>query len=763
MLAAGVATDTAATGSVISEAAVILPTRERSVILEDVPLCHASVPLYFSELFYFSVYLLLRGLMLPILVESSVLVPMWALSCVTPPQPGTAVFARLPPVSVMFAYWSVPFRSDGVLQPTLARRVSYGDLTATEVAAVVDSGSEEEGSDAEHTGTQAGTSIHIAAHVDEDGSDDGSGTHNEFIDDITDKFSGQSSSDDAEEFYNCENVDAAGHDMPGSPNLSQTVDPPVVAAPAVQGHVDVPDNATHRASSRPKVKTKKALYVDTLSQDRHAADLVHEDDRCDPSVAVPQPSLTPEQLEQYAVDVACAVASQSIVSPPPATVYLEDLDGPPMPSQAATRSQNSKKKAMPVSLSQIPVHTSFGSMSSSDGVVPIPVKTMGVPTSSSASVTAKSKASAKTTSPPVSVDVPSLPPAAGDTPCSAVAASVGSSGKQPDSVFLASLDAFLGCIQIPFETHPLKTTTTITQTCLVLVIRMSPLLTCSVALVAHHLSHRSQFCCLCTTSSEPEDDVLRVMLPEIQEEQLRAHYAVLPGLGTVCVTVPISQDPSSFDQPCYVTIEDVACLFNKNTVHSLIAAQQFTGSGPYCNLSTLGHASVTCDGRKALYRGHAAVAGDGGCCGKRIGMRLPALQPWHRESTLISLLFDQEIITSENISTAGIFLATRALSTVQQNNNNRYPSPTLQKKAPAAKGGQSGNLTPSRSAWPKSPSKPTTLASRPVPEWEYYHCLGFNDEVPIFDGHTSKGSHFLFRSTDFTGLAALPVVPAIRT
>ncbi|KAK0493393.1 hypothetical protein EDD18DRAFT_1108175 [Armillaria luteobubalina] len=549
------------------------------------------------------VYLLLRGLVLPVLVE-----------------------------------WS-----NGVLQPTLARRVSYGDLTATEVTAVVNSGSEEEGSDAEHAGTQAGTSIHI----DEDGSDDGSGTHNEFIDDIADKFSGQSSSDDAKEFYDCENVDAAGRDMLGSPNLSQTVDPPVVAAPAVQGRVDVPDNATHRASSRPKVKTKKALL-----QDHHAADL-------------------------YAIDVACAVASQSVVSPPPATVYLEDLDGPPMPSQAAACSRNSKKKAVPVSLSQIPVHTSFGSMSSSNGVVPVPVKTMGVPMLSGASVTAKSKASAKTMSPPVSVDVPSLPPAAGDTPCSAVAASVGLSDDDDDHM------------NMPSAGDPSA-------------VSAPPL-------------------------PEPEDDALCVMLPEIQEEQLHAHYVALPGLGTVRVMVPIGQDLSSFDQPCYVTIEDVARLFNKNTIYSLIAAQQFTGSSPYCNLSTLGHVSITCDGRKALYRGHTAV----------------------------TLVMGVVVESALNISTARIFLATRALSMVQQNNNNRYPSPVLQKKAPAAEGGQSGNLTPSRSAWPKSPLKPATLASRPVPEQEYYHCLGFNDEVPIFDGRASKGSHFLFCSADFTGLAAL--------
>ncbi|KAK0227840.1 hypothetical protein IW262DRAFT_1455022 [Armillaria fumosa] len=178
---------------------------------------------------------------------------------------------------------------------------------------------------------------------------------------------------------------------------------------------------------------------------------------------------------------------------------------------------------------------------------------------------------------------------------------------------------------------------------------------------------------------DPEDDVLCVMLPEIQEEQLHTHYVALPGLGTVRVMVPIGQDPSSFDQPCYIMIDDVAHLFNKNTICSLIVAQQFTGSGPYCNLSTLGLLSLTCDD----------------------------------------------------------------------------PSPALQKKPPATDGGQSSNLTPGKSAWPKSPSKPATLTSHPIPEWEYYHCLGFNNEVPIFDGHASKGSHFLFCSTDFTGMSAL--------
>ncbi|KAK0227839.1 hypothetical protein IW262DRAFT_1455019 [Armillaria fumosa] len=323
-------------------------------------------------------------------------------------------------------------RSDSNLQPRLARQVFYGDLTATEVAAVVDSGSEE-GSDVEQAQTQARAHVHIAAHIDEDGSDDGSSTHNKFINDIADEFSGQSSFEDANEFYDCENVDAVGHDMPGSPELFQLVDSPVMATPAVQGHSDVPDNMT---CSILKSRSKRHFCKMVMLLSWYMKMIIMT------LLLLLQPSLMPEQLTQYAIDIACAVTSQSAVSLLPAMVYLEDLDGPPIPSQAAGAcAQNSKKKAMPASLSQIPVHTSLGSMLSSDGVVPVSVKTMGILTSRDASVAAKSKASSLTMSPTISVNDPSLPSAVGDMPSSAVVASVGSSSKQPDPVFLASVRA----------------------------------------------------------------------------------------------------------------------------------------------------------------------------------------------------------------------------------------------------------------------------------------------------------------------------------
>ncbi|KAK0499321.1 hypothetical protein EDD18DRAFT_1349501 [Armillaria luteobubalina] len=39
---------------------------------------------------------------------------------------------------------------------------------------------------------------------------------------------------------------------------------------------------------------------------------------------------------------------------------------------------------------------------------------------------------------------------------------------------------------------------------------------------------------------------------------------------------------------------------------------------------------------------------------------------------------------------------------------------------------------------------------------DYWHCLGFADDVLIFDGHVSKKQHFLFHPQDFDNLSSMP-------
>ncbi|KAK0477504.1 hypothetical protein EDD18DRAFT_1365408 [Armillaria luteobubalina] len=691
---------------------------------------------------------------------------------VVPPQPGTAVYARLPAVTVPVV---APVRS------AMARRVSYGDLTATDVTAVAGTQYEEDVQEGDGSGVEVvyhnmDTSVTESGSEDDDRSFD-KDDKNAFIDDIADKVSGESGAKDASQ-GDSEVGDATGGDV------GNRADSPELSPVQIES-TTVP--VVRRASSRAKVKTEKGLYADTrflpfdihawLSRSKtgHAGGLQHEDNpvsqntrkdgrqRCAPKggdrfagFQNPSSSLTPDELAQYAVDVARAV-----VAPP--AVYLEDLDGPPMPSRSSgARSRTQPKRNPSGSLAQLPVHTSLGSLPIGDGVIPVPVKTLGTSKSHTLSLAALLKPKASTASsatPPltaqsVSDALPSATRVGAAT--SAAPATIPVTvvpGRRPDPAYLATLDAFLG--DTFRESSPEDNGEGIDSP--------SPDVQAPAAAPVD--------------LAEPDDEALRVMLPAIQEEQLRDHYATLPGLGTVRTMVPIGQDETSFDQPPYITIDDVARLYNRDTIRSLVAARHFTGAAPYCNLATLPQSAFASDGRKPLYNNCTAVAVVTGVViesalsrtcqvgyGKNVhGLRiLPFSQPWRRESTMLGLLFGETTVRSENISSAGICLASRALSSTLQHNNNRYPSPLLQKQktTPAVKdGGSSSKSTNAKSAWPKSPSKPATLVSNTSQDRDFYHCLGFNDEIPVFDGRASRGAQFLFRDEEFAALPALPRFP----
>ncbi|KAK0468783.1 hypothetical protein IW261DRAFT_1573387 [Armillaria novae-zelandiae] len=509
----------------------------------------------------------------------------------------------------------------------------------------------------------------------------------------------------------------------------------------------------------------------------------------------------PDELAQYAVDVARAV-----ISPP--AVYLEDLDGLPLPSHSSGAHSGSQPKRNPsVSLAQLPIHTSLGSLLIGDGVVPIPVKTLGTSSGRTASILKLNASAASATLPalvPQSVSA-ALPSATGiGTSKSAVPATTPATVapcRRPDPAYLATLDAFLGDtfheLSPEDDGEGIDSPSPDVQVYIMVALSCcppsySPLLCFSFVFVAAYSPAAAP-----ADLAEPDDEALCVMLPAIQEEQLRDHYATLPGLGYLPFVPSVVQDETSFNQPPYIMIDNVARLYNRDTIwfvtvcfssfspltvpspraKSLVAAHHFTGAAPYCNMVTLPRLAFTSDGHKPLYNNCTAVAMVTGVviksalartCQVGYGKSVHGLhillfsQPWHHESTMLGLLFKETTVRSENISTTGICLASHALSSMPQHNNNRYPSPLLQgqKTTPTVKdGGSSSKSTHAKSAWPKSPSKPTTLVSKTSQDRDFYHCLGFNDEIPVFDSRASRGAQFLFCDEEFATLPALPRFP----
>ncbi|PBK59901.1 hypothetical protein ARMSODRAFT_1070889 [Armillaria solidipes] len=279
--------------------------------------------------------------------------------------------------------------------------------------------------------------------------------------------------------------------------------------------------------------------------------------------------------------------------------------------------------------------------------------------------------------------------------------------------------------------------------------------------------------------SEPEDEGSRVMLIELQEEQLVAYYGTLPGLGIFRPMIPIGSTVDAFEQPPFIMLDPtVASLFNRDALRSVMAVRMFNGHGQFCNLSTMPLTAFSTDGRKLICSARTAVSmivgvivgsnlvGPTSVGGKTVhGVRiLPFIQPWRRETTALGVLFGFTTGHSENIRSDGIDFTTRAVSLVNPaSNNNIHPSPLVVQPPPSGPKTASGSKagTTGRPSWPKSPTKsptkPSGLNSR-VPR-DFYHCLGFGDEIPVYDGRASRGRHFLFRPGDFDQIATMPRVP----
>ncbi|KAK0480896.1 hypothetical protein IW261DRAFT_1563603 [Armillaria novae-zelandiae] len=234
----------------------------------------------------------------------------------------------------------------------MARRVSYGDLTATDVTTVAGTQYKEDSLEGGGNGTEV-VYHNMDTSVTDSGSEDGDRSFdkadkNAFIDDIANEVSGDSGAEDAlqgESEVGDVTICDVG-DWADSLELYLMHDRSVRVAGQSESTTKP---VVRRASSHAKVKTEKGLYID-----------MH-----------PSSSLTPNKLVQYAVDVAHAVVSLP-------AVYLEDLDGLPLPSRSSGAHSRSQPKHNPsASLAQLPIHTSLGSLLIGDGVVPAPVKTLG--------------------------------------------------------------------------------------------------------------------------------------------------------------------------------------------------------------------------------------------------------------------------------------------------------------------------------------------------------------------------------------------------
>ncbi|KAK0222349.1 hypothetical protein IW262DRAFT_1296909 [Armillaria fumosa] len=197
---------------------------------------------------------------------------------------------------------------------------------------------------------------------------------------------------------------------------------------------------------------------------------------------------------------------------------------------------------------------------------------------------------------------------------------------------------------------------------------------------------------------EPDDVTLHVMQPELQEGQLVPLYAQMPSIGSVY----FFDDPAMFEHPACITYDEIVPFFSHDALRSFLSYMHFTGHAPYCNLATMPHSAFASDGKKVLYASHTAVA-----------------------------------MTCTSMTSNGPEFTTCAFVSHEDGLSNKNKVPSLaQRKEPA-------------SAY-RSPTKLSSARK------DYWHCLGFSDDVLIFDGHASKNHHFFFHPQDFDNLSSLP-------
>ncbi|SJL08158.1 uncharacterized protein ARMOST_11521 [Armillaria ostoyae] len=264
--------------------------------------------------------------------------------------------------------------------------------------------------------------------------------------------------------------------------------------------------------------------------------------------------------------------------------------------------------------------------------------------------------------------------------------------------------------------------------------------------------------------SEPADVTLRVMQPQLMEEHLvtLGAYLELPPLGLLPLAVT-EHITDNFDPPAFHSFDVVSKLFRVESLMSLLEYFKWTSYGSYVNLGRLAYSILSLEGRTACMGDSPAVCmtvslvtecllfqpatpmGFGGNVGKRVHrLRIMPFHQWfRRESTMWGLLVGLDFTETTCLSDRGVSFPTRVEDPSGCGNKNSMYSSS---QASPAKGKGSRWRTPVKNV----------SAATVSPGGDYPSSLGFGDEVPIYDGRSSAGQHFLFRPTDFASLKSLP-------
>ncbi|KAK0224278.1 hypothetical protein IW262DRAFT_1459342 [Armillaria fumosa] len=625
-------------------------------------------------------------------------------------------------------------------------RVAYGELTPDEIAAVLQLHQWPAASDG--VASQIPPATQTVAYAESDNGSDAlydadsdSVSAHSFIDDIAEKLnrSTNAASSSDGEGYDSPSPSTAVPDVPAVPLSSLPNSPDPVLYPLRLGSV-----------RRAKVHTEKGRYVNTLLADGCISDLAGNDNlRDNPNVvglpatvtwrntgAIQATAATPSR---QSATIASAVAVHASGTPPkagPAStgMFLEDLGSPP-PSihrckmgRLFTVGGHHRPTLLPI-VADASTAIEGSSLLSSVVKTLVVQKPIDVATSSRLSSIPVEDLTGIDDTPPSTKTAQGMAVKGADDPLflcclyfNPQLPSALPSTHRPtdDGDVFAMLDALIGAKPPPLPFN------------------------------------------------EPDDVTLCVMQPELQESQLIPLYDKMPSIGEFRPVIVLRHDPNTFEHPACISYDEIISFFSRDALRSFISYMQFTGHAPYCNLMTMPTTSFTSDSRKALYASRTVVAMtmgmvmachlyqpaweggyeirdpsgisdpyiEGGTAYHSITV-MPFRQLWRRKTTMLSSIFKLPYMHCTSMTSNGPEFTTHSNVTHEDGptNKNKLPPPAQRKDT---------------SSTHRSPNK-LSSAGR-----EYWHCLGFEDDIPIFDGHASKKHHFLFRPGDFNNLSSLP-------
>ncbi|KAK0473083.1 hypothetical protein IW261DRAFT_1570225 [Armillaria novae-zelandiae] len=650
----------------------------------------------------------------------------------------------LPPVSITSRQTRT---SHG--RPTLHHKVSYGELSAEEVESVV---AHSDVDDAE----LSTASLHRRGHV-------------LFVDDEASEASQHSDDPSTDD-------EAAGSDCDSIVRSSSSIEVICVSTPAPSDDESAGDNVievadslgacdkTKHSRSRPlwsKTKTVKGAYVDRLLTSGNGDDVATDDDvKADPTVS------------------SRGTRSKEPVS----DVYLEDLcqtpktnsrvkGKTPVKPAAGRRSSCGNKKEASSSSTRLepelivdPVTaglTKTMSLSTLNSKKPLtPMKAVPCSDMTELGVTAVKKRTTRASVPTSSVPPPikrDLPKSTGKHKAPVVVSATStkqkSSRKGPTKSSTSAAEKTAEPLFFPSDSD--------TKASEPPPDRHTQLSSDLATLLGSSLRHIIDV-------TEPKDPALRVMQPALMEDHLvtlRVYPDSLPPLGAYCPVVAAGSTPDTFDTPRFFAFTDVVKLFRVQSLTSLVEAFKFESYGAFVNLARVPHTIVSVEKRSVHYAGSNAVCMTAGLvtecmlfepaspgmygAGKQV--RWLRIMPFHQmfrcESTAWTLAFGLPgFVETTCINNRGLSFPTRVEDpSGHGNNNSKYTS---------------GQSSPSKDHW----GSPTKAAStlNVGPGAGYPSSLGFMDDIPIYDGRASAGSHFLFQPSDFAVLKSLPRFTASR-